>query len=86
MIDITNPRMEDFARAGGLTPVTAPAYPKEYRGWSIEPGYIGWDATHPDYDLTPLYADDGPSDNRHVNARTIEELRAEIDAWFEENE
>lgn len=57
-----------------------------YRGWSIEPAYIGYAATHPDYDPTPVHADDGPSDNRYVLAKTRAGLIVEIDHWLEENE
>lgn len=58
-----------------------------YRGWLIEQNWLHeWEATHPDFDPTPVYADDGPSDNRYVTAKTIPELHAEIDFWIEENE
>lgn len=58
-----------------------------YRGWLIEQSWIGdWEATHPDYDPTPVYLYDGPSDNRHVSAKTREGVIEEIDIWIEENE
>jgi hypothetical protein len=60
--------------------------PRIYRGWDIEPGYIGWQGTHPDYDPTPLHADDSPGDNRHVHGETASEVMNEIDLWIEENE
>lgn len=59
--------------------------PEMYRGWRIysddcagthPPGFA---FTHEDYDPTPQYADDGPSDNRHGWARTMAEAKAEID-------
>lgn len=57
-----------------------------YKGWDIGPDwFMGWTAVHPDYDPTPLYADDGPSDHRHVWGCTKEECEAEVDIWIEEN-
>lgn len=41
-----------------------------------------YEYVHDDYDPTPLYADDPPSDNRHGYARTIDNAKAEIDAEF----
>ena len=55
-----------------------------YRGWSIGDCWYGYEATHPDYDPTPVYADDGPSDNRVVTATTRAGLIIEIDNWIEE--
>ena len=67
--------------------------PDTYRGWEISFDYppipvrnFDWSATHPNYDPTPFYADDGPSDCRVVHAATRECVIAEIDAWIEENE
>lgn len=66
---------------------------REYRGWSISHDYppvpcrdFDWSATHPNYDPTPYYSDDGPSDHHHVHAATLEGVRAEIDAWIMEND
>lgn len=57
-----------------------------YRGWTIEQNWLGeWEATHPDYDPTPMHLDDGPSDSRWVAAKTREEVVAEIDEWILEN-
>lgn len=57
-----------------------------YMGWNIYADwFIGWSATHPDYDPTPLYADDEPSDNRRAWGYTKEECQAEVDIWIEEN-
>lgn len=58
-----------------------------HRGWLIEQNWTGWwGATHPDYDPTPIYPYDGPSDHRHVIGKTRDEVIAEIDAFIEENE
>jgi hypothetical protein len=55
-----------------------------HRGWSIGDCWYGYEATHPDYDPTPVYADDGPSDNRVVTATTRAGLIVEIDNWLAE--
>lgn len=39
----------------------------------------GYGFVHDDYDPTPMFADDGPSDHRHGFARTVQEARDEID-------
>ena len=85
MIDITNPRMEDFARAGGLNPLTAR---DTHRGWDISFDYpaipvrdFDWSASHPDYDGAP-----DANDHRFVHARTREGVIEAIDLWIEENE
>ena len=60
---------------------------RTHRGWLIELNWLNeWEATHPDFDPTPTYLYDGPSDNRIVRAKTLPELREEIDAWHEEND
>ena len=42
-----------------------------HRGWLIEQNWLNqWEATHPDYDPTPVYLYDGPSDNRYVTGKT----------------
>lgn len=57
-----------------------------YRGWLIEQNWLGgWEATHPDFDPTPVNLYDGPSDNRFVRSNTREDLITEIDAWIEEH-
>ena len=54
-----------------------------HRGWRIEQNWLGeWEATHPDFDPTPVYADDGPSDDRHVSAKTRPGVIDEIDTWL----
>lgn len=57
-----------------------------HRGWKISTCWYGYEATHPDYDPTPVYADDGPSDSRYVTANTRAELILAIDDYLEENE
>lgn len=68
-----------------------PVLADTHRGWSINFDYppipcrdFDWSATHPDYDPTPIYADDGPSDDRVVHGRTRDDVIAEIDAWHDE--
>lgn len=57
-----------------------------YRGWLIQQSWVGdWEATHPDFDPTPLHLYDGPSDNRFVTAKTRDGVIEEIDFWIEEN-
>jgi hypothetical protein len=55
-----------------------------HRGWSISFDYppipdrrFDWSATHPDYD--------GDDDDRYVHGATIDAVKAEIDAWYDEN-
>lgn len=66
---------------------------RKYRNWDVS--YVNppipvrnmdWQATHPDYDPTPVHSDDGPSDNRSVSAGTYEGITFEIDDWIAENE
>jgi hypothetical protein len=58
----------------------------EYRGWLVELNWLGeWEATHPDFDPTPLHLDDGPSDNRHVAAREWDDLKEAVDEWILEH-
>jgi hypothetical protein len=66
--------------------------PITHRGWNIwaddcagtHP--MGYAFAHDDYDPTPMYADDGPSDHRHGWARTVEQAKAEIDEHEDERE
>jgi hypothetical protein len=54
--------------------------PFRYGNWVIDTGYFGTVAyTHLDYDPTPFFADDGPSDNRHGYAPTVKMAMAEIE-------
>ena len=57
-----------------------------HREWLIEQNWLNqWEATHPDYDPTPLHLYDGPSDSRHVTANTRADLIVEIDEWIGEH-
>lgn len=59
--------------------------PDRHREWLIEQNWLGeWCATHPDYDPTPVYLYDGPSDSRVVYGKTRDEVIEEINLWFEE--
>jgi hypothetical protein len=57
----------------------------EYRGWQISEGYVGYYATHPDFDAE---MDDGQwvGNGLQVHAMTLDELRAEVDEKIEEME
>lgn len=61
-----------------------------YRGWTITQGRWpepAWLATSSNYDASYEGEDDGWVDNgEKVEAKTYENLIAEIDAWFEDNE
>jgi hypothetical protein len=63
-----------------------------YRDFEIRPSLVSympqsdWTYTHKDYDPTPVYADDGPSDNRCGYAGSVEEAKAEIDEFYSEQE
>lgn len=57
-----------------------------HRGWLIEQNWLGeWEATHPDFDPTPVHLYDGPSDNRSVTAKTRDGVIEEIDTWIDEH-
>lgn len=59
--------------------------PTEYRGWTINWDYGQYSATGPNYDASYEGPEDGWVDNgERVFARTIDDLKAEVDAWFEE--
>ena len=45
----------------------------------------GYAFVHEDYDPTPMYADDGPSDHRHGWEPTLEAAKAEIDVQIDES-
>jgi len=49
-----------------------------YRGWTIEPQFIGYAAFHPDWDE--------PGHPGAVSDNTLNGVKAEIDFWIEENE
>lgn len=55
-----------------------------YRGWSLGPAYIGWEATGPDYDASWEGEEDGWVDNgQKAWGNTRDECIAAIDDWFE---
>lgn len=84
MIDVSNPTLESFARAGGLTPT---AQPDTYRGWAITWDYGYYSATSPNYEASYEGEEDGWVDNgQRVQGRTREAVCAEVDAWLEEHE
>ena len=63
-----------------------------YRDWVIGPSLASyhrshdWTATHKDYDPSPQYYDDGPSDHRHFTGSSAEDLQRQIDDWYLEQE
>lgn len=60
---------------------------KTYRGWEISWDYGQYCAISPDYDASYEGEEDGWVDNgQRVFARTLPDLRAEVDAWFEDNQ
>lgn len=60
--------------------------PETYRGWEISWEYGYFYATSPDYDASWEGEEDGWVDNgQRVSARTIDDLHAEVDQWFEDN-
>ena len=59
-----------------------------YRGWTITPHefFPGFDAIGPDYDASWEGEEDGWVDNGHrVWGKDLEDVKNEIDIWFEEN-
>jgi hypothetical protein len=64
-----------------------------HRGWSISFDFppipirsMDWGATSPDYDASYEGEEDGwVSSGGHVTAATLEGVKAEIDAWIDEN-
>jgi len=58
----------------------------EYRGWNIEPAYVGWSATHPDFDASWDGEENGWVDNGlQVHAMTLDGVKAEVDLYIDEN-
>lgn len=49
-----------------------------WRGWTIGPAYIGYEASHPDHDAS---FEDGAwvGNGLHVHGMTVEDVRAQID-------
>lgn len=60
---------------------------RTYRGWTIGWGwYDRYAATGPGYDASWEGEEDGwVSNGQHVEARTLEALHMEVDAWIEEH-
>lgn len=94
MIDVLNPRMEDFARAGGLTALTmtTSVTPDTYRGWRISFDYppipcrdFDWSATHPDYDCDCDQDGYFAVSGAIVHASTRDGVISAVDAWIAEN-
>jgi len=59
-----------------------------YRGWTITPHEFlpGFGAIGPDYDASWEGEEDGWVDNgQRVGGKTVEDVKEEIDIWFEEN-
>lgn len=51
-----------------------------YRGYRIYPGdWTPWEFQHDDFDPTPLYAFDGPSDHRAGHGKDVQDCRDQID-------
>jgi len=46
-----------------------------YRGWTIEVAYVGYEATHPDYD----YCYESGVNGLHVHGMTVEDVKLQID-------
>lgn len=60
--------------------------PDTYRGWSISWDYGRFTATGPNYDASWEGEEDGyVTSGGSVEARTRDDLIAEIDAWIEEH-
>jgi len=59
-----------------------------YRGWTINPceWINGFDGVGPDYDASWEGEEDGWVDNgQRVWGKDLEDVKNEIDIWFEEN-
>lgn len=57
----------------------------EYRGWEISPGYVGYYATHPNFDASYEGPEDGWVGNGlQVHGMTVEDVKAQIDDKEEE--
>jgi len=57
-----------------------------YRGWPIEPAYVGWQAVSPDFDASWEGEEDGWVGNgQSAWGRTRAECEAAVDEWFDEN-
>lgn len=73
--------------ADALAKVSEPVTPREYRGWSISFDYGYYTGTGPNYDASYEGEEDGwVSNGEQCTARTMADLREEIDAYIEEHE
>ena len=59
---------------------------RTYRGWRLSFEYGYHTAAHPDFDVSYEGPEDGwVGSHPTLQGRTEQELRAEIDAWIEDN-
>lgn len=57
-----------------------------YLGWEVSPAYVGWVATHPNFDASYEGPEDGWVGNGlQVNGNTLDEVHAEIRLMIEED-
>lgn len=85
--DFWNGILRDHADAtiGIASYVTKAVTPTDYRGWSISWDYGEYCATGPNYDASWEGPEDGWVDNgERVFAKTLADLRAEVDAYLAE--
>ena len=69
-----------------ITPAPDSPAPETYRGWAVTWDYGYFTATSPDYDASWEGEEDGWVDNGlRRQGRTMDDLHAEVDEWFEEN-
>jgi hypothetical protein len=87
-LEVKSSHLHQVLEGNGMTAHT-------YRGWSISYDHppipirlMDWSATHPDYDASCEGPEDGGwvSNGKSVTAGTLDELKAEIDVWINENE
>lgn len=85
--DFWNGILRDHADAAAITSyVTKAVTPTDYRGWSIDWNYGEYSATGPNYDASWEGPEDGWVDNgERVFAKTLPDLRDEVDAYIEEH-
>jgi len=50
-----------------------------YKGWAIEPGYVGYTGTHPDYEAWTEGEGEWADNGLSVHGMTVDEVKAEID-------
>ena len=54
--------------------------------WHVEPAYVGYSATHEQYDGAPNHSGGPPADQRHLHAPTAKDVCVEVECWVEEQE